>query len=286
MTNLVFLKKEFSPIYIITMEVKKIVVCSLLLSTVLFSTGCFNVSWGLKEQRQEIAGEIDRKEGELNRHTKAFVSGTVDALSLSKDKSKEDLVALNLAQKAQEIVGLPQPGDKIHIEDVISSNEVAIENLTDRDTDVIKLSRRKELLGHDLKDTEEKLISLGELKAQEDKDGFFSSLWMWLTGTFGLLGAVAICVIAGPALIPVFGQILAWLVGKLPGLIGWVGITSSKMTSNIIKGVHDAKEKIRSVDDDKKLSKSEILNIFGSSLGNSTNTSDKSAIDRIKRNFK
>jgi hypothetical protein len=58
------------------------------------------------------------------------------------------------------------------------------------------------------------------------------------------------------------------------------------MTSNIIKGVHDAKEKIRSVDDDKKLSKSEVLNIFGSSLGNSTNVSDKNAIDRIKRKFK
>lgn len=269
------------------MRTTHILMPCMIIITMMFTTGCFSISnWGLKKDRQEIVGELDRKDGELTRHTRAFISGTVDALSLSEDKSKEDIVALTLAQKAQEIVGLPQPGDKIHIEDVISSNEVAIENLTDRDTDVIKLSRRKELLGHDLKDTEEKLISLGELKAQEDKDGFFSSLWMWLTGTFGLLGAVAICVIAGPALIPVFGQILAWLVGKLPGLIGWVGITSSKMTSNIIKGVHDAKEKIRSVDDDKKLSKSEILNIFGSSLGNSTNTSDKSAIDRIKRNFK
>ena len=58
------------------------------------------------------------------------------------------------------------------------------------------------------------------------------------------------------------------------------------MTSNIIKGVHDAKEKIRSADDEKKFSKNEILGIFGSSLGNSTNVSDKNAIDRIKRKFK
>jgi hypothetical protein len=251
------------------------------------TSGCISLpTWGLKKDRQEIAGEITRKDGELNRHTRAFVSGAVDALSLSEDKSKEDLVALGFAQKAQEIVGLPQPGDKIYVEDVINNNELAIENLADRDGDVIDLSRRKEILGHDLKDTEEKLISLGELKAHENKDGFFSSLWMWLTGTFGLIGAIAVCVIAGPALIPIFGQILAWLVGKLPGLIGWVGITSSKMTSNIIKGVHDAKEKIRSVDDDKKLSKSEVLNIFGSSLGNTTNVSDKNAIDRIKRKFK
>ena len=44
--------------------------------------------------------------------------------------------------------------------------------------------------------------------------------------------------------------------------------------------------KIRAIDDDRKLSKNEVLNIFGSSLGNSTNTSDKNAIDRIKRKFK
>ena len=269
------------------MRVFKISVLTAVLITTIFTSGCITIpTWGLKKDRQEIAGEITRKEGELERHTRAFVSGTVDALSLSEDKSKEDLVALNLAQKAQEIVGLPQPGDKIHVEDVISNNEIAIENLADRDTDVIELSRRKEILGHDLKDTEEKLISLGELKAQENKDGFFSSLWAWLTGTFGLIGAIAVCVIAGPALLPVITQLFGWLVGKIPGLITWFGITSSQMTSNIIKGVHDAKERIRAVDDDKKLSKNEVLNIFGSSLGNSTNVSDKNAIDRIKRKFK
>lgn len=269
------------------MRVFKISVLSVVLITTIFTSGCITMpSWGLKQDRQEIAGEITRKEGELQRHTRAFVSGAVDALSISEDKSKEDLVALNLAQKAQEIVGLPQPGDKIHVEDVINNNEIAIENLADRDTDVIELSRRKQILGHDLKDTEEKLISLGELKAQENKDGFFSSLWAWLTGTFGLLGAIAVCVIAGPALLPIITQLFGWLVGKLPSLITWLGITSSKMTSNIIKGVHDAKNKIRSVEEDKKFTKTEVLNIFGSSLGNSTNDSDKHIIDRIKRKFK
>ena len=231
------------------MRVKKIIITTMLFTLVMLTSSCVTFpNWGLKENRQEIAGEITRKEGELDRHTRAFVSGTVDALSISEDKSKEDLVALNFAQKAQEIVGLPQPGDKIHVEDVINNNEIAIENLTDRDVDVIELSRRKEILGHDLKDTEEKLISLGELKAKEEKDGFFSSLWAWLTGTFGLIGAIAVCVIAGPALLPIITQLFGWLVGKIPGLITWLGITSSQMTSNIIKGVHDAKERVRSLD--------------------------------------
>ena len=111
-------------------------------------------------------------------------------------------------------------------------------------------------------------------------------MWSYLTTTFGLLGAIAVLIIGGPVLLPIITQLIGWLVGKLPGLITWLGITSSQMTSNIIKGIHDAKERIRAVDDDKKLSKNEVLTIFGSSLGNSTNVSDKNAIDRIKRKFK
>lgn len=259
----------------------------ILIGYVLTTSGCVTIpNWGLKQDRQEIAGEITRKESELSRHTRSFVTGTVDALSLSKNKSTEDLVALNLARKAQEIVGLPQPGDKIHIEDVIQKNEVAIDNLIDRDEDVIELSRRKQILGHDLKDTEEKLISLGELKAKEQKDGFFDSIWKWLTGTFGLIGAVAFLIFAGPALIPIVTQLIGWFVSRVPGLIAWLGITSSQLTMNIIKGVNEAKEKIKSADDEKKFTKNEVLTIFGNSLGNSTNTSDKNAIDRIKRRFK
>lgn len=269
------------------MKVKKIMNISVVLLVSFLFTGCITIpNWGLKQDRQEIAGEITRKESELERHTRSYVTGTVEALSLSENKSTEDLVALQLAKEAQTIVGLPQPGDKIHVEDLIAQNEVAIENLTDREQDVIELSRRKQILGHDLKDTEEKLISLGELKAKEQKDGFFSSMWAWLTGTFGLIGAVAVLIVAGPALLPIITQLIGWLVARIPGLITWLGITSSQMTSNIIKGVHDAKEKVRAFDDDKKLSKNEVLNIFGSSLGNSTNTTDKNAIDRIKRKFK
>lgn len=269
------------------MKVKKIMNISVVLLVSFLFTGCVTIpNWGLKQDRQEIAGEITRKESELERHTRSYVTGTVEALSLSENKSTEDLVALQLAREAQTIVGLPQPGDKIHVEDLIAQNEVAIENLSDREQDVIELSRRKQILGHDLKDTEEKLISLGELKAKEQKDCFFSSMWAWLTGTFGLLGAVAVLIFAGPALLPIITQLIGWLVARIPGLITWFGITSSQMTSNIIKGVHDAKERIRALDDDKKLSKNEVLNIFGSSLGNSTNVTDKNAIDRIKRKFK
>ena len=125
-----------------------------------------------------------------------------------------------------------------------------------------------------------------EMCIRDRKEGFFNSVWGWLTGTFGILGAVVVLVIGGPTILPIITQLIGWLVSRIPGLISWLGVTSSQMTSNIIKGVHDAKERIRAVDDEKKLTKNEVLSIFGTSLGNSTNVSDKNAIDRIKRKFK
>lgn len=258
----------------------------ILLATLpIFTSGCFSW-WGLKEDRQEIKSELARKGSELDRHTRAYVTGAVDALARVPEKGVEAKVAQELAENAQRIVGLPQPGDEIHVDDVIAANEIALENLEDREKDVIKLARRQEILGHDLKDTEEKLIELGELKQQEEKQGFFSSLWAWLTGTFGLIGAVAVCIVAGPVILPILGQLFGWLVSKLPMLITWMGVTSKNLTQNIIKGVHDAKEKIRAKEDGSTFTKDEVIDILGTELCKTTNKNDKDAIARIKRRFK
>lgn len=267
------------------MKLRHILISTTLIAVTLSTQGCFSW-WGLKEDRQEIQSELARKGSELDRHTRAYVTGAVDALARVPEKGVEAKLAQELAENAQRIVGLPQPGDEIHVDDIITGNEVALENLEDRETDVVKLARRKEILGHDLKDTEEKLIELGELKQQEEKQGFFSSLWAWLTGTFGLIGAVAVCIVAGPVLLPILGQLFGWLVSKLPSLISWMGVTSKNLTRNIIKGVHDAKEHIKNADDNKEFSKNEVLDIFKNTLGTSTTSSDKDAIDRIKRHLR
>lgn len=251
--------------------------------TLFFTSGCISIPWNLKNERQELSINIEKKDTELNRHLKSYVTGTVESLAISEEKNQEELIAFDLARKAQEIVGLPDPGDKIYIEDLVKNNDVAIENLNDRHTDVVILSRQKQVLGHELSDTEDKLIELGE--ASKKQDGFFSRLWSWLLGTFGLIGAIAILVIGAPALLPILGQILAWIVTKIPGLVSWFGLTSFSLTKNIIKGVHDAKEKIKLAEPDRVFSKNEVLDLFKSNLGNTTNTSDKNIISRIKRKF-
>ena len=248
-----------------------------------FTQGCVSIPWGLKKERQEITSELKTKTTELDRHLRSYVTGTVESLAISSKKNKEEQVAFELATKAQEIVGLPDPGDKIHITDVIINNDVALENLNSREREVVSLSRQKQVLGHELIDTEDKLIELGE--ASRGNENFFSKAWGWLLTTFGLIGAIAVLIIGAPALLPIFGQIVAWVVTKIPGLVGWMGLTSFSLTKNIIKGVHDAKEKIKLADEERKFSKNEVLDLFKSNLGNSTNHSDKSIISRIKRKF-
>jgi hypothetical protein len=92
-------------------------------------------------------------------------------------------------------------------------------------------------------------------------------------------------VIGGPALLPIIGQILAWAVTKIPPLVSWMGLTSFSLTKNIIRGIHDTKEKIKMADEEKKFSKTELLDMFRTNLGNTTNHSDKNIISRIKRKF-
>jgi hypothetical protein len=248
-----------------------------------FTQGCVTIPWGLKKERQELVSDIKSKTNELDRHLRSYVTGTVESLAYSTDKNKEEQVAFNLAMKAQEIVGLPDPGDKIHTIDVIDNNNVAIENLSNRERNVVSLARQKQVLGHELINTEDQLIELGE--ASRGNENFFSKMWGWLIATFGLIGAIAVLVIGAPALLPIVGQLIAWVVTKIPGLVGWMGLTSFSLTKNIIKGVHDVKEKIKLADEERTFSKNEVLNLFKSNLGNSTNHSDKNIISRIKRKF-
>ncbi len=248
-----------------------------------FTQGCVTIPWGLKKERQELVSDIKSKTNELDRHLRSYVTGTVESLAYSTDKNKEEQVAFNLAMKAQEIVGLPDPGDKIHTIDVIDNNNVAIENLSNRERNVVSLARQKQVLGHELINTEDQLIELGE--ASRSNENFFSKMWGWLIATFGLIGAIAVLVIGAPALLPIVGQLIAWVVTKIPGLVGWMGLTSFSLTKNIIKGVHDVKEKIKLADEERTFSKNEVLNLFKSNLGNSTNHSDKNIISRIKRKF-
>ena len=56
------------------MDYRKIVVAFSVLILLFSTSGCLTISnWGLKQDRQEIAGEILRKESELDRHTSAYI---------------------------------------------------------------------------------------------------------------------------------------------------------------------------------------------------------------------
>ena len=75
--NLINFQKNYKNWIYMIMRISKIVLCCLIMTITMFTSGCISISsWGLKQDRQEIKREISRKEGELDRHTRAFVSGT------------------------------------------------------------------------------------------------------------------------------------------------------------------------------------------------------------------
>ena len=63
------------------MRVSKILLLSFVIVMVISASGCITMpTWGLKKDRQEIAGEITRKEGELERHTRACMHAEVNSI--------------------------------------------------------------------------------------------------------------------------------------------------------------------------------------------------------------
>jgi uncharacterized membrane protein (DUF106 family) len=67
-------------------------------------------------------------------------------------------------------------------------------------------------------------------------------LWAWSIVTLGMGGTVALCVFF-PAIIPILGQLLGWIVGMVPQLANWLGVVSVKAYQRSVSAYQEAKRK-------------------------------------------
>lgn len=85
------------------------------------------------------------------------------------------------------------------------------------------------------------LIEMGTKYEAERNKSIVKRFWGWLIATFGIGGIIALCIFF-PFLIPIFGRILAWIVGKIPALAGAIGVVSTKGFDAVVRGIQRAKE--------------------------------------------
>jgi hypothetical protein len=121
----------------------------------------------------------------------------------------------------------------VNVAALLQSNAVAIAELHrrfDLQNDARALQQKER----------DKLVGLGIQKEQEKNRSLLRRLWGWAISTFGIGGLIALCVLC-PAMIPILGRLLAWVVGKIPALAGAIGVVSTKAYDATVRGLENAK---------------------------------------------
>jgi hypothetical protein len=153
----------------------------------------------------------------------------------------EAMIAYDLSatflKRGQTIVGLPVVDQSQEVADLLSSNRALKESAEARERARVAqeqgwAAERAALLL--------KLQEMGAKYEAEKNKSVLHRVWGWLTGLIGVGGVIALMVFC-PALIPVFGRILAWVVSMFPKLAGVIGVVSTKAFDGVVRGIHRAK---------------------------------------------
>lgn len=91
------------------------------------------------------------------------------------------------------------------------------------------------------RDVVERLVGMGA-DAESARNARISFWARWIGRlTLPIAGLIALMVFV-PAVIPILGRLLAWLVGKLPTLAGYAGVVSTNAFDATVKGIESWKQ--------------------------------------------
>jgi len=243
-----------------------VAICAIILA------GCTSHTEGLNRARD---AERDRAQ--------EFVAGTGDALAEADESDPAVVVASRLNRDAQSAVGgMPAPNRRIDAHGLIQGEARAVKDL----------GRREEDLGDVIaagRVHERALVAMGSLKEAEIN----KSIWKRMVASFGLLGAIGALVALGvfcpPALLlvgKVALMLVSWLVGKIPALVGMIGVVGKGAFDNVVKGIGDARAEFKKAElenPDGTYTAAQVREILDGKLAIATDKSDKALID-VSRN--
>jgi hypothetical protein len=85
------------------------------------------------------------------------------------------------------------------------------------------------------------LVAKGMVYEQEQNRSIIARAWHWAIGTVGLGGFIAFCVLF-PAALPVMGQAIGWLIGKIPKLSSIIGMVGVKSYERAVTAIQEIKQ--------------------------------------------
>lgn len=270
-----------------------------LFSPVIFLAGCATVS-GIfsdlatavnpnnSEKLEKVNQKIEESSQKTEERSRALTTGVVEALNLEQNPSVKVEVALALAKEDQLIEGLPvEPFDVKQIisrlesekEATVARGRATIERI---EAENLKLRQERDELNRRQESIEENLIEKGMQKEEEEKSDWLKSTLGWFWATFGLGGTILFVVLFPGVILPVFTNLVGWLVRTFPALISSLGIAAKKTTDNIIKGVEKARDNFKKASSEKLFTKDEVLEILNGNLRETLDEADKKVVQQRK----
>jgi hypothetical protein len=210
---------------------------------VFFLSGCsrFRGAFGRAQHRSE------RAQKGVDQDTKQFVSATVDAAKFAQARLPTNAIAdvanalrigIKYGEMAQRGVGLPV--ERIDVLAEVHGDKKAVEAARKLEAaSALRIETRDAMADAELA----RLKALAELGAKYEKEhnqSIVKRTWHWLIATFGIGGVIALCVFF-PAIIPIIGRVLGWIVGKIPALAGAIGVVATRAYDRVVGSVELAK---------------------------------------------
>lgn len=177
----------------------------------------------------------------LTEESRALTTGAKDALDLAPTNAPVNLAKRFLARD-QQIEGLPV--ERIDVAALLATNAQAIALLEKRFAAQDELLRERATLAAELAAANERLQDLGRRYEAERNQSIVRRVGRWLKGIFGVGGLIAL-VIFCPAVLPVLGSLVSFVVGKVPALVNLFGVVGKSAFDRVVVGVGEVRHRLK-----------------------------------------
>lgn len=207
----------------------------LLLAAVL--AGCTFARGKADRVEAKAAGNADK----LTEESKALTTAAKDALEFAPTNPPVNLAKRFLARD-QQIEGLPV--ERIDVAALLATNAQAIALLEKRFAAQDDLLRERAELAQKLEAANQRLQEMGRLYEAERNQSIGRRLKRWALGIFGVGGLVALIVFC-PAVLPVLGGLVSFVVGRIPALVNLFGVVGKSAFDRVVVGVGEVRHQLK-----------------------------------------
>jgi len=249
-------------------------------SLIILIIGCSHLGGDLKNTSKRATALSD----ELAEQSRSFTAGAKDALSYAPTNGPTELAREMLAAD-QTIEGLPIR--QINVKGILSGDPEAVAEYGTKLNFVQGLISDRYKLQLELSKAKDQLVSLGLIYEAEKNKSIFRRSIAAVIGTIGIGGSIALIVLF-PALIPILGSLVAWFIGVVPRVAGFLQVVGKKAFDGVVEGVQNVRLHLAE-NGTKQFTGKEVLEIMDQNLKQSTDRphrvliSDRKTVLKLKR---